>query len=60
MTYYFPDFDIHESFFGNGDPICVDAAEIERLAVEWEFPDLMEHMHEASEDEINEYGVYDS
>lgn len=37
-------------------------AEIRRLAFGWdmEYEDLLEQVHEASEAEISEYGVYDS
>lgn len=48
--------------FGSGDYICVDEAELRRLAFGWnmKYQDLLEQVHEASEAEIKEYGVYDS
>lgn len=59
-TYYFPDDEIEMSFFGSDYPICVDREEVMRLARGWDEPDLMEHMHEATAAELEEYGVYDS
>ena len=62
-TYYFPNPEYESDFFGNGDTICVDFAEAERLANEWGYEstdDLLSELHEASEFEIAEYGTYDS
>ena len=62
-TYYFPNPEFESAFFGNGDTICVDFAEVERLANEWGSGSvgvLMDHLHEASEFEIAEYGTYDT
>lgn len=61
-TYYFPDGKYIDAFFGSAEYICCDMPELERLARDWgvELCDLMEQVHEASADEIAEYGVYDS
>lgn len=59
-TYYFPDAGIYAvDIFGGDSPVCIDSAEVERLGKEWDM-DLFEHMHEATDEEIAEYGVYDS
>lgn len=61
-TYYFPDFDYMNDFFGSAEPVCVDLVEIERLANEWGYDcveELLNQMHEASGSEVAEYGVYD-
>ena len=47
------------SVFGGESVCCLDAAEIYRLDREWKC-DLMDDFHEATPDEISEYGVYDS
>ena len=61
-TYYFPNAENADAFFGSQSPVCVDAWELDRLAAEWgmESDELRAQVHEASEDEIAEYGVYDS
>ena len=62
-TYYFPNPEHESAFFGNGDTICVDFAEVERIANEWGYEnvdDLLSEMHEATDSEIAEYGTYDS
>ena len=59
-TYYFINSDVNpDSIYGSEYPVCITETEIARLAAEWEKPDLMEQFHEASENEIAEYGVYD-
>ena len=42
--------------------MCVDEPEIERLAAEWNLTtdELMAQFHTATQDEMNEYGVFDS
>lgn len=65
--YYLPNSDNWDSFFGSESPVCIDREEAERLLYEWhglpgtnddmEFDDLW---READEDEIAEYGTYDS
>ena len=62
-TYYFPNSKYESAFFGGEYPICVDFAEVERLANEWGYEStdsLLSKLHEASEFEIAEYGTYDS
>lgn len=61
-TYYFPDTEHYDAFFGASIPICLDLTELERLAHGWEidFDELLDQVHEAGDDEITEYGVYDS
>lgn len=65
--YYLPTNDHWHFVFQNVEPICIDREEAERLFDEWygeygadigdEFDDLW---READEDEIAEYGTYDS
>lgn len=57
--YYICDSDNFDIVFWSGDYVCLDEAEVNRLSAEWE-TNLMEIMHEATEKEIEEYGVYDS
>ena len=61
-TYYFPDSEHTDAFFGNQSPVCVDDAELDRLVAEWgmEPDELRAQVHEAGKNEIAEYGVYDS
>lgn len=61
-TYYFPNSEHEEAFFGSDNPICVDAKELSRLAREWglTLDELMEQVHESNDDEIEEYGTYDA
>lgn len=61
-TYYFPNAEHADAFFGNQSAVCVDAAELDRLAAEWgmESDELRGQVHEATPDEIDTYGVYDS
>lgn len=58
--YYLPNDEIWNSFFGSQNPVCVDQAEVERLAREWDDEDLMDKMHEASDSDIEDYGCYNS
>lgn len=60
--YYFPNTDQEEAFFGGKTPICVDKAELERLATGWglEIEELIKQVHEADPEEITEYGVYNA
>lgn len=59
-TYYFINSDVNpDTIYGSEMPCCITKTEIDRLAAEWECPDLMDQFHEATEDEIAEYGVYD-
>ena len=61
-TYYFPNTEHCDGFFGRQDPVCVDLAELCSLADGWEvsFDQLRERVHEATAEEIRKYGVYDS
>lgn len=61
-TYYFPNDEFNNDFFGGFDAVCVDIAEVQRIASEWGMSEteIMDRMHEATADEIAEYGVYDS
>lgn len=63
--YYFPNDEHIDRVFGAEMPCCLDAAEVDRLAIEWSndggMPEnVLEQFHEATADEIAEYGVYDS
>ena len=61
-TYYFPNGEYNDEFFGGSDAVCVDIEEVQRLACEWGMTtdELMARLHEATEDEIAEYGVYNT
>lgn len=61
-TYYFPNDEHSDAFFGGADPVCVDLVEALRLAKEWGLSEmeLMSQLHEATASEIEKYGVYDS
>ena len=61
-TYYFPNSEHEEAFFGSDYPVCVDAEELRRLARGWglTWEEMMEQVHEAGKDEIEEYGTYDA
>lgn len=58
-TYYMADDEFADKIFGDQYPVCLDKKEVERLSREWGV-DVFEQMHEASQSEIDEYGVYDS
>lgn len=58
-TYYFINDGINpECVYGQEEPVCIDAATVEWLNTEWGV-NLFDNMHEASAEEIEEYGVYD-
>lgn len=61
-NYYFADAEYIDRIYGNESPVCVDEPEIARLASEWDMStdDLMNQFHVASQDEIEQYGVYNS
>lgn len=61
-TYYFPDSDYAEAFFGSQDPVCVNHRELENLAPGWglTIDELLGQVHEATDAEIAEYGTYDA
>lgn len=48
-----------DTIYGSEYPVCLAREFIDRLAAEWERPDLINDFHVASEDEIEEYGVYE-
>lgn len=59
-TYYIAD---NAEFYGSESPVCIDMTEVKRLASEWGYESadqLLEQMHEADENEISEFGTYDS
>nr|DAE43219.1 MAG TPA: hypothetical protein [Caudoviricetes sp.] len=58
-TYFFPDDYTEFDIFGQEMPVCIDRAECERLARDYEMDvdDFMDNMHEATETEIEEYGI---
>lgn len=61
--FFFINSDVDPSLiFGSESECCLDAHEIRRLSGDgWpEFDELMEMFHEASQSEIDEFGVYDS
>lgn len=61
-NYYFADAEYIDRIYGNESPVCVDEAEIARLASEWDMTtdELMAQFHVASQAEMDEYGVYNS
>ena len=63
--YYFPNEGCDDMWFGNGEAVCFDKAEMERLIAEWAVDgvtkkSLRSQLHVATEKEIETYGVYDS
>lgn len=62
QTYYFPNDDRAEAFFGSQDPVCVDRKELERLAPEWglTMDELLDQVHEATDTEIETFGTYEA
>lgn len=61
-NYYFADAEYIDRIYGAESPVCVDEPEIERLAAEWDMSadELMNQFHVASQDEVEQYGVYNS
>ena len=61
-TYFIPNAEHMDIWFGSACPVCMDLAEISRLASDWgmELDEAMDQLHKASDVEIAEYGVYDS
>ena len=57
-TFYFPNDGCHDAIFGDGDPICFDRTELDRLCAEWG-EEIREQVHEASLAEIDRYGTYE-
>jgi hypothetical protein len=60
--YYIANSDHSDQIYGNQEPICIDLAEVKRLAKEWDMTmdELISQMHVASAEEIEEHGAYDS
>lgn len=66
-TYYLPTSENWDTVFWSDEPICIDREEAERLLYEWHglpgdntdvaFDELW---REATDEEIDEYGKYDS
>lgn len=61
-TYYIANQEHADSIYGAENPVCIDLGEVGRLAGEWGMTtaELLEQMHEATAEEISEFGVYDS
>ena len=59
--YYFPDPEHSDSIFGSEIPVCIDGAEVIRLASGWDMTadELLDQMHEASDSEIDKFGTFD-
>ena len=61
-THFIPNDEHMDIWFGSAYPVCMDLAEVSRLASDWgmELDEAMDQLHEASDAEIAKYGVYDS
>lgn len=59
--YYIANPEHADSIYGDELPVCIDLAEVERLAREWDMDteELLEQMHEADVDELREFGTYE-
>lgn len=57
--YYMANPEHSDAIYGDEIPVCIELAEVKRLACEWGMTtdELLEQMHEASTDEIEEWGV---
>lgn len=49
-TYYIANAEHSDAIYGDQFPVCIDLAEVERLAHEWDL----------TAEEIEEYGVYNT
>lgn len=60
MTYYIAKPEYSDRIYGSELPICINLAEVKRLAREWDMTteELLDQMREASEDDMAECGVY--
>ena len=60
--YYFANDEYVDYIYGSGELVCIDFAEVKRLASEWKMTieELMKQVHEATAEEITQYGIYDS
>ena len=56
---YMPDDEYLDRWFDSEQPVCLTKDEIKALALGWSVPvdELMGQVHEATEDEIDEWGV---
>lgn len=61
-TYYIANPEHEGTIYGNQSIVCLDLAEVQRLAREWDMTteEMMEQMREATAEEIEKCGVYDS
>jgi hypothetical protein len=61
-VYYIARPEYSDSIYGDQLPVCLDLAEVERLAREWDMStdEMLDQMLEADEDDIQQNGVYDS
>ncbi|MBR2047147.1 MAG: hypothetical protein IJ960_00975 [Oscillospiraceae bacterium] len=59
--YYLANPEHSDAIYGDQYPVCIDLAEVKRLAHEWDMTteELLDQMHEASDAEIAEWGVYE-
>ena len=59
--YYIANDEHRDAIYGAEPGVCIDMAEAERLAREWDMAteELLEQMHEAGPDEISAYGTYE-
>lgn len=60
-TYYMANPEHADKIYGSEIPVCIDMAEIERLAHEWDMTtaELLKQFHEANAAEIEELGIYE-
>ena len=60
-TYYIANDEYADKIYGSETPVCLSLNEVQRLAREWDMTteELLEQMHEATANEINEWGVYE-
>ena len=59
--YYFPDAEYIDLIFGSESPVCLDREEVDRLSREGgEWENIWDQVHEATAQEIETYGVYNS
>lgn len=60
-TYYMANTEHFDNIYGSDIPVCIGLNEVKRLAREWDMTtdEMMEQFHEATTDEIEEYGIYE-
>ena len=61
-TYYVANDEYMDGFYGDQHPVCVPESTLLRLASSWgiDIADMMEQVHEASQREIETYGIEDA